>query len=333
MAYKYIDAAKILCEAVNGSMGDVNRTALLLEDVQSPVVSKYVEKLYDAVITKGHVDFDDIPMSRGDITKYKGYAIMTETLNTIKSLATAQGAKDVLNYVNTILTAIERMKVLSPLYQKGFSVRSEYVAIEYNTFVYTIVQATSSLLYEFVDYVKRPDADKIEVKLKNNYNRANLFYVQQLEKYNNITSRGDYKAYLEQIMNKGRENFIGTSTMIGIGVVAAIGLSIIPITRALIYRVYNSRARLSDYLAQQAYFLEMNKTAVEANGSFEENRKKKILMKQQQVHDKLIKLSDKLKVNSVMANDNAVNRLKNDNRTLTLGNIQNEVNNAGLELI
>lgn len=329
----YIDAAFILSESDHLSTSDLRKYTAMFEDTTSPITNRYVEKLYDSVIKKGHVDFDKIPDSMGRITQYSGYKSIQDTLNTIKELATAQKADKVLALVDVITRAIDNMIKLTDVYEKGFRMKCDYVELEYCTYVYTIIQATSALLYTFVDYIKRPGSEKIDITIKNNERNANLFYFQQLKKFNSVCNDMNYRAFLEGTINKGREQFIGTDTAIGLAVVTAVALAIVPLTRTLIYHFYNAKSKVSDFLAQQAYFLELNKANVQLNTEFDAQKKEKILRKQEILKNNLMKLSDKLRVVNKNAESVANRELKTDNSLMTVDRIKREVNSEPLVLM
>lgn len=329
----YIDAAFILSESDQLSSADLRKYTAMFEDVNSPITNKYVEKLYESVISKKHVDFGDIPNSAGRITQYSGYPSVQETVNTIRQLALDQKSDKVIGFADVVIRAIDNMNKLSDVFEKGFRLKCEYVQLEYCTYVYTIVQATSALLYSFVDYIKRPNSDKIDISIKNNTKSADLFYFQQLKKFNNICNDMNYRAFLEGIINKGREQFIGTDTAIGLAVVTSVALAIVPLTRSLIYQFYNLRSKLSDYLAQQAYFLELNKANVQMNTEFDKNKKENIIKRQEMLKNNLMKLSDKLRVVNKNANGGASRELKTDNSMMTVDRIKREISSAPLELM
>lgn len=329
----YIEAAKIVCESGQLNMMEYNELKTVFEDVTNPTNNKLLESLYNSVLDRGHIDFDDIPNSKGIVTNYKGYTNMMETLNTITQLANNQNVKQVISYVEIIKTALDNLNKLSDSYAKGFKVRNEYIMLEYNTFVYTCVQATSCIIYEFVDYMKRPDRETMDISIVNTKFKANIFYVQQLQKYNNVVLNMNYKSFLETLISKGADNFIGIDDMVGIATVSAVALAIVPITRALIYKYYSYKAKLSDALAQQAYFLEMNKVSVEANIQLTDAKKKEILKKQEKLEKDLIKLSNKLKVADVRSTDTAKKQLEHDNSLLTIDKIRTGIDNDGLSLL
>lgn len=316
----------------SASSAELRSVKAVLEDVQSPVTTKYMETLFDKVIEKGHVDFGDIPTSKGNIENYKGYQNMVEILDVIAKLASDRKESNVFSYVNIVRNAITNMKMLSSYYEKAFRLKNEYLQIEYNTLVYTIVQAVSTILYEFVDYVKRPDEVTFTITLKNTKYRANAFYFDQLSKFNNINSKMKYKAYLEAILSGDGKNFTG-EFVVGVAVVTAVALAAIPVLRSLVYHFYNVKADLSDCLAQQAYFLEINKASVESNQSFDQKKKDKILMKQEKVKNLCLRLSEKLRVNHINAIKSGEAAVSADNKLLTLDSIKSEVSNSPLQLL
>ena len=325
-------AVQILTESENATVREEKEIQAVLEDTQSPVTNKYLEKLYDSVISKNHIDFGDIPKSKGNIVEYSGYTNMIEVLSNILKLASDQKSHNVVEYTKTVQTAITYMRVLAPLYQKGYRMRNEYVILEYNTYVYTIIQAVSTLLYEFVDYIKRPEKGTMDIVLKNTKYRANTFYIDQLNKFNKINEKMQYSKYLDSIINKGKNNFTGVE-LVGLGAIVSVALAIVPITRELVYYYYNTKSNLSDCLAQQAYFLEMNKSVVEANSDFSKKKRDQIILRQEKIKNMCLRLSEKLRVDHIKSVNPAKATLQSDNKLLTLDNIKQEVNNSPLQLL
>lgn len=329
----YKESVNILCEGVLPTGKEYVNIVAVLEDTNSPVTKKYIEKLYDSVLSKDHIDFDNIPESKGDIRTYSGYNNMMEVLLNIERLAQEQKATNVIGYVKTVQNAIKAIENTSDLYSMGYKLKNEYVMLEYNIYTYTCIQATSTILSEFVEYIKRPDRDTIDITLKNTSQRANLFYIKELEKFNNVVSKMEYRQFLKSHLNADRENFVGTETLVGMGAVALVAMSIVPITRELVYQFYHIRSSLSDNLAQQAYFLEINKANVEANKSFTSQKKKSILDKQEKLKKRLLKISDKLRVNHAMTSEISKRSLKKDNTLLTIDKIKKDVDEGPLSLM
>jgi hypothetical protein len=314
---------------------EFERVQSILEDANSPITKKYQEKLFQSAIDKGHIDFGDIPKSAGNIKAYKGYNNMVETLTTLNSLAIDQKNKTVIEYTSIVQKAISNIEQLSSTYSKGFISKTDYVILEYNTYVYTCVEATTTLLYTFVDYMKRPDQDTMTITLSNSTLRADLFYIEQLKKFNNVNDKMgiDYRKMLESLCSKGKNNFLGAEMVIGIAAVSVAAMAIVPITRELIYRFYHLRGSLSKSLEMQASFLEMNAACVQSNGVMTAEKKKKVLDKQLKLKNKLLKLSDFLKVKGAKSSQNSARDIKASNKMLTLDNLQADVSSSPIEFI
>ena len=172
-----------------------------------------------------------------------------------------------------------------------------------------------------------------EITLKNTKYRANSYYINQLNKFNKVNEKMQYSKYLESMVTKGRDNFMGTAEAVGLVAVIAVAMAIIPITRELVYQYYNMRSNISDCLAQQAYFLEMNKAVVEANSDFNQKKKDAILIKQEKIKNLCGRLSEKLRVSHIKSIDATKSVLQNDNKLLTLDTIQKEISDSPLSLL
>lgn len=330
----YKEAVEILMteSAISSEFEEIKT---FLENADSPVTRKYQEKLFQSVIDRSHIDFDDIPNSRGKLTDYKGYNPMIEVLKTIKDLAESQKAQNVLNYVKIVEDAIDIIISLESVYRQGFDKNVDLVEMEYNTYVYACVEATTSLLYEFVEYTKRPDNPSFVIELKNNTMRANLFYFEQLKKFVDVNKKLgiSYRNMLETAISKGSNNFIGTSTIIGVSAVSVAALSVIPITRSLIFNFYKLRGDLSKNLELQAKFLEMNKACVEANTELDVVKKKKVLNRQEAMRKDLLRLADVLRVKSAKATVEAKKEIATSNKSMSIDSIRDEISSSDLQLL
>ena len=314
---------------------EYEKISTVLEDANSPITKKYQEKLFQSVINKKHINFGSIPKSEGNIRNYEGYNNMNETLNILYNLAVDQKNKNVLDYVTIVQKAIRNIENLSSTYMKGYQTKTEYVELEYNTFVYTCVEATSTLLYQFVDYMRKPTDQIMTIVLKNDTLRADLFYFEQLKKFNNVNDKMgiDYRKMLESLCEKGRNNFLGSEMVVGIAAISLAAMAIVPVTRECIYQIYHLREQLSKSLEMQASFLEMNAACVNSNEIFTAEKKKKVLDKQLKMKNKLLKLASTLKVNAVKSKENSKKEIKKDNSMLTINSIQDEVSNSPFEFV
>lgn len=326
------EAAKLCCNSPNPTGREINEVITVLEDGNSPIATKYVEKLYNSVISKDHIDFDDIPLSKGDIDKYRRLPQLLDTVNAIQSLAVDNHSK-VSEMTNEILKSISILRKLKSAYMECFRRNNEYGIMEYNTYVYTIIQATSAILYDYVDYIKRPDMGTMEIVFRNNVMRPNKFYYEHLVRLNKVAIKPEYSRYLLTVANGDGEHFVGTATALGVAAVVGLALLMIPITRELIYQFYHLRTKVSDCFEQQAYFLEMNKAVIEANSAFSAGKKQSILVKQEKLREKLMAMANKLRINHAMSDDATQRALRQDNNLLRIDSMRREVSNSPLQLI
>lgn len=340
--YNYFkDNVKILSESVSD---DESGTILpILENTDSPINRKYQEKLFKSVINKAHIDFEDIPKSMGNIRQYSGYPSMVETLKVLEGLATEDKAGNVLSYVKIVQEAIKNMEDLSATYQKGFTSKTDYVALEYDCYVYFCVEATTALIYSFVEIMKMPDKMTHDMKLKNTKLRADEFYFEQLKKFNRVQyAMGiNYRKMLEQMCEKGRQNFlgelvsggVGTSELVGLTAIIGVILAIVPLTREVIYQIYNFRGKVSTNLEVQAKFLELNRACLENKTELTVEKRQKIMKKQENLAKDLRKLSGMIRVKSAKSIADSKRELDKDNKMLSINNIKEEISSGPLEFI
>lgn len=325
-----IDAVQILCEGTNDSFLKVQ---MILEDSSSPVTRGYKEKLFKSIVDRSHIDFGSIPKSRGDITKYSGYNSMKEVLSNLSKTAVEEKSKELLNAVTIVQTAIKNIEVAKAVYIKGFAKKTNIVMLDYNTYVLTCVEATTGLLCSYIDFIKTPSSPIYTMNLKDTKYRADALFVQQLVKFNKVNIDGNYVKYLSAAIESGKDGFLGAGFIVGAGLISMIALSIIPVTRELIYLYNDIRMKLSDVCTCQAYYLELNRLTLEANTEMDPKKKKKVLDKQDAVRKKFLYLSEKLRIDSVKSAELAKKKLNEENKDMTIGGIQDDVSNSDIEIV
>lgn len=329
----YYESVQILKS--DNSLSEKDQIRTILEDANSPVTRKYQEKMYKSVLNKAHIDFDDIPKSAGNIRNYSGYNTMVDTLDALKHLAEEEKAKNVLDYISILEEAIKNIAELSSTYEKGFATKTEYVALEYDTYVFFCVEATTALIYSFVDVMKDPGRQTMDMKIKNTKLRSDEFYFEQLKKFNRVQrSMGiDYRKMLETLCNKGKENFIGLTEVVGAATLITVATAIVPITREVISQIYNFRGKLSSSLEIQANFLEFNRTCVENNELMTADKKKKVLEKQEKLAKRMMKLSDEIRVKSSKSIMDSKKDLGKEDKMMTIDTIKDEISNSPFSIM
>lgn len=331
--YLYEEVEKIL---IGDNPDNKSRVKLILEDDENPIRGRTVDKLYSSIETMGHVDFGSIEKSAGDVKAYSGYSSMMDTLGALQTLGgglmkTSSGLND---QVKVVMDAINALNMHSSRYKTAYSKKVDVVILEYNTLVACCVEATTSLLYNFADFMRNPRTEVLEPVIKNSGIRGSLFYIDQLRLFNRVANTADYRKYLDGMIAKGKENFvIDTALAVGsVAVITTVALSIVPIIRKCVYTFQDIRRRLTDALELQAYFLELNRTVVEARSDLSKDKKDKIIKKQEELRLKFVRLADKIRVQSVRLQEMSTRRLDEDNRRISLDNTQKEIDDSDIVL-
>lgn len=325
------DIVRIFAENADGGEPtylDCTEALSILEDAQSPLTTRLVEKMYLEVIEKGHIDFDDIPVSAGDIKAYKGYPVMMETLGNIMQKAQQDNNKDAMNYATIITTAIHHIEGLGQYYKEGFSKKTPLVMAEYNLFVLCCVQATSAILSQYVEIVKGFRDGTYSMRIRNTKYAPNAFYFQQLDKFNKTVETTNYPTYLKTAMEAEENQFIGATAVGVVAVALAILAVVIPLLRSLVYHFYALRTKLSDACALQATYLEFNKTCLEANQMMDQTKREKVIRKQEAVKRLFERMSEKLRVDMVSAGKKTKTDLEKEDKKFKKSVIQNDVDTS-----
>lgn len=281
-----------------------------------------VSNLYKSAIDKAHIDFDNIPDSKGDIEKYEGYPNMVASLNTIKELAKKQNIK--VEEVEVVERALTNLIAYKKVYQDGFALGKDFVVLQYNTLVLACIEATSSIIISYMDFINRPNA--IEFTIIKDKKNSGSHCINILRKFNDSVRTGEYQKLLNAIVNH-KEGFMGMDTAIIAMTVVGGALVIVPLLRELIFYFFYSRMKVSEYLQLQAMMLEINKNHVESL-SVPAKKKKEILKKQEQTISKMYKLSEKLKVSQKLATTKSMEEVKKEEKKWTLDNLKQEVINT-----
>lgn len=310
--------------------GDVNS---LMENEQSDITNKLITDLYHSAIEKADIDFDTIPDSKGDVTKYHGYANMVNSLDLIEDLAMKQGVK--VPEIRTIRTALDNLVTQASMYEKAFRLDKNMIILLYNTTVHATVVATSELISSYVDLIKQPD--KLEFEMLKGSNRQGSIIINNLNSYNKAVIDGTMGQTVNGLIKTDERQLVGLDDFfIPVAVVGGL-MVIVPLIRELIFGFYYTRMKTSEYLEQQSAFLEINRAAIESSSRTIKD-KKAIISKQDKVARRLMTISDKIKVSSKSTEKNAKQHMKKEESKWTLGKVQDDIattrsENSGFSLL
>lgn len=301
----------------------------LTESEVKQINNSMITNLYKSAMDKGYVNFDEIPDTKGDITKFSGYDNLLGSINLLKELSGRTNIK--IKEVAIVETALMNIRTYKGQFERGFALNHGFVKMQYNSLVYACLESTSQLISSYVDFVKR--VDRTEFTLIRGKGNAGALCIKNLEHFNESVKKGDFNKVMQHLLQNGRENFLGGSGVLtGAVAITILTASIIPIMRELVYYFYHSRMVVSEYLQHQAMFLEMNRVNVESS-SLPAKERNIIIKKQTEYVKKLNKLSEKIKVNGVITNKTANDELKKENKEWTLDNIRQDEANSGFALL
>lgn len=335
---KYEDSILILQESSNPSFKEVNRIINVLEDAESPLNAGYIRTMMESIedtIKQGIAASPEtlkIHKSSGNIDNIKEIFGSEEICNIIKNESQANGYNYPLKMVNGILELIENVRQYRDVYQRGYATRCNYVITEYSMLVVFIITSTSVVLNSFC--VPTKTGFTIEPNYISGTMKSAVSAQKLMDKFNKVfaDTQTNHRKFLESLIMKETDNFIGSSTALGVGVVAAAAIAVIPLTRELVYQFYKLKSSLSDCLAQQAYFLELNKASVESNTAFTPKKRADIIKRQEKVKNLFLKLSSKLRVDHIKATSQSKQMLDRDNKMMTLDNIKQDIDQSSLQL-
>lgn len=283
----------------------------LNEAEQAVINDKMIGNIYQSALKKRDINFDTIPLSKGDIKKFDGYDNMMTTIDMLRQLSKKFGIK--ISELDIVETAIGNIRAYRKTFEDAFTFNNDFLTLYYNSLVYACVESVSLILASYVEYVKTINA--LEFKLKKGKGMYGNVCIGNLRKFNNTVKSGEFAKFSKNILSKNKQQFLGT----GIAATTALGLAlaIVPILRQLIYYFYESRMSVSQYLEQQAEFLRINQEQMNTEG-MSPAEKNKVIKNQKETADKLDKLADKIKVNSKISDKNTETKLKQDNKQWTL---------------
>lgn len=295
---------------------------------QDQVLGSLAAKLYDNIVNKvTDIDFGQIPLSKGDITKIPNYFELCDCLTTVRDMMVAK--HQTTNSTDTIFGAIENLKKTKKIWEKGYALECEMAVLFYNTIALSIVSSTSILLSACVEFIKNPESGVIDIELakiaKNKSKDGILF--KNLEKFNKACKKGEIEKIFENVLKAQRsvreavENNSSLEAvhedvfaiLFGAGMVVGLLSCVIPILHQLTTMLYNLRQDASDYFAAESDIIKLNAEKVNYNRSKTPEQKKKIIAKQMKIADRFKKWSNKLMIKASKAETDSEKQIKQDN--------------------
>jgi len=304
----------------------------LSEADMNSVNNNMVSRLFKSAIEKSHIDYDDIPKSKGDITKYDGYKSMVESLGLLRQIALKSSYK--IPEIDIVERALDNIVGYRNLFERGIKLNKDYVVLQYNTLVMSCVIATSSLISSYVDFIKK--IDTIEFTITNPKSNPGKICIDNLAKFNKSVASGDFSKVMNNVITNDSKPVNESVTVIAATVImgAILGVTFM---RDIVFYVYYSRVKIAEYLRVQALFLELNKNTINSNSyNASADKKEKIIKKQSELITKLKSIADKIDVSDRLATNNMKVEIKKENSGWKLDDVKSDIaskDSNGFQLI
>lgn len=318
---------------------DLTRKAVIVmnEAEQTSVLTALTSKLYDNIVSKvDDIDFGEIPMTKGDITKLSNYDRMNECVEIL--IGILKEFKQDTSCVDEISKAISNVSTRKDMFEKGFKYNCELVIIMYNTTVLSIISAISYMIATAIEFIKTPNQENFQIVLdKVAYSRtkSNMLY-SNLKKFNKSCDSKDFDKAMNHIVDnrlKGIAESYGDyqeAAAIATGIAIAAGVlvvltNIIPLLREMVFFFYYTRMRVSDFFDIQADLLQMNAYNLQNNESTSDEDKEKIVSKQLKISGLFRKIANKISFTVKKAESDSTKEMTKDAKKMKLDDVTDEI--------
>lgn len=306
------DLEVILAESLTPKEFTQLSLALESEEVQAG----FVQRLYGRVLSsiqrcilggKNNDMLKVIADTKGDFSKHPYFETQGEkpAIATIFTKSNHATVKEMGKQILLISSFLQRHK---SDFMKGIHAGCPACLSLYTTFVLNCVVGTSYAIMIESDRKITPlcktgvEALEKSAELINSHNAEKVF-----EKDIQLTEGlGDILMKAVTQVNKFKM----------VGIVGLALLAFFMLGKYIVFAIYKSRVKLSDYLAQQALYLQLNAENVKNNSNLSKEEKELILAKQKKTAELLLKYSDKLAIDGVKSNRQAETDNKRDTKAI-----------------
>lgn len=322
---------RVLTENTTGFNDRIKLVGLLESDKSDSIDALLAKKLLDSVADLHvRVDFGPITSSMGDITKFKGTANMLEILELAKNTNQQEAASK----VRAVITILEKYK---KEFQQGYYFNAALITLTYESYVFACLDATSVIADALISTIREQIGTANGMNLRNTRMKQLEHSQKMIEDIIKADSSGQLQALFKSVLDsKSNKNLIGSGHMLAMLAVGA-ALSVVPITRELIYVYYQSRVSITDYLDHQNELIKLNETRLQDSG-MNKSTIKSVTKKQTEYANRIDRISDKIRVKHEAGVTKAKDVIKKEEKTWTLDNIQDDIvtgsiNNGGISII
>ena len=266
----------------------------------------------------------------GDIKKLEGYKNLLESIKDLKHDAYA----DVASGANTIEAAILNLQSRKKYFELACkSDTAKFSKLMFAIAVKMIVGGTSTLICHSATVVpedggKRKPISSFPIKALSKFNEecAKGTVEKLLRTELGLDGEAAKEAFAEMLDAKQLEavkesdfanNIAKAKFAIAVGATAiAFSSVMVTLVRKAAYWVYYTRIDLADYFEHQAAYIELNKIALENRKDLSDDKRAKLIEKQEKWRERLLKLSDAIQLDDIKAERQAQDKSVKDEKSM-----------------
>ena len=324
----YPEIQKKFSEMFDLSDDKTRRTILSLDEAgQNSILTNLTSKLYDHIVKKTtSIDYGKIPQTKGDITKLDAYEDLKDVLEILHGILKEYHQDG--GPIDVCTTALTNLETRKDLFERAYRADCELPVMIYENAVLALVSGVSYMIAGCIEFIKTPSDETYTIQLdKIAYAKSKDYLLYHaLEKFNKSCANGDLDKAVNDIISRRVRKFTGVAagiiagTVIGIVVI----MNIVPILRELVYVLYYTRTRISDFFEVQADLLQMNAYNVEANSSINPEDRKEIADKQIAIADKFRTIANKVQIDAKQSDVKASRDIEANQRKYKVDDLVNQ---------
>lgn len=336
----YVDPAVMEAFTMHFDMTDTRtrRTIMSMNEAdQSSLLASLTSKLYDNIVSKvDDIDYGEIPMTKGDVTKLSNYDKLRECIRLLRDIL-KQFQQDT-SPVDEISIALDNIIKHKDLFMRAYRLDVELPIIMYNNMVLSIINGVSYMIATSIEFIKTPNRDSFEVTLNKvafAKTKSHMLYT-NIKRFNKCCSNKDFEKAMNHIIShyvsKHEGAVLGTvgaaisglwasSNIFKIGCVVALLTSIIPIMRELIFLFYYTRMRVSEFFDIQADLLQVNASNIENDETMDKTKKEKIVNGQMKIVNFFRNIANKIAINGRKAEVEATKDIEVSDRKMNIDEV------------
>lgn len=259
-----------------------------------------INSVVDSIKEKSNnIKMEEIEKTKGDISRIKNFEDIKDSVRFLTKLYNIENnAPDIIPNLNQALINLDKYK---KEFQEAYRQDNFLLKTYYESVVFSLIFSITYLVTNAIKY-KQDKAGNLIMSFEDDLEKGTdtNYTFNSVRKFNKYIEDGKFEKFTNKSLDN--ENFFAA---------VGAGLSIIILTfffvwtiRQIIYFIYFTRAKVSDYLNSIANYVELNKESISSDDDAKE--------KQAKLASKLRDVADKIDVQKRKGNAEAKKEIEDD---------------------